>query len=374
MFKNAELIIAPALILSATSFGNNLEVPIGGFGVSVEHILLLIYLFILILRKHGNSSIEFGLVFIVFAAAGILGMLNGLLLSLHLVSLALLCMMFPLFIRFFDDGVNPRCFVIISFFLIVIQCVFLPNRTGGFETWDYLVLEGFGRIQRLSILGFISNSLGLMLLPFCIYFLYQARNNTQYKIFFIFLFLIALALIFATFSRTAIFLVLIAFVLLSDIKVFAILIIAVTALLFSVSDTFFEFIFLSLNRESNVFENTRILLWLEQISFWSIGEFFSGGIGLLNPPLDNSYLSVIIGAGFIGTLGLFGFFFAFARWLKCVRKQMTAEQFSVLLIVFGALLISANTYDIFSQRKILFGTALVVGALVGNARYLHFRR
>jgi Na+-translocating ferredoxin:NAD+ oxidoreductase RnfE subunit len=122
----------------------------------------------------------------------------------HLGSLVVLSLMFPLFIKFFQTVSKPTNIVVIAFILIAFQCIFFSHESLQFEEeWDYLVIPGFGLVPRLAILGFVSNSLGLMLFPFYVYFLHQARMSHDRKVIsYLFAFFV-FVLIILTFSRTA---------------------------------------------------------------------------------------------------------------------------------------------------------------------------
>jgi hypothetical protein len=155
----------------------------------------------------------------------------------------------------------------------------------------------------------------------------------------------------------------------------ALIFVASISLLVAVIDPF-EFIssiFFAVNREQDISENARVHVWIKTFTNWSGSDIIIGS-GLQNPALDNTYLSLVIGAGLLGLFSLIIFFIALVRWLNRVRKNLKPGSFRLIFGLIGSILISANTFDIFSQRKILFGLALVLGALLANAKNLHIRR
>ncbi len=369
-----EKLIAPAVLLVATSTGSWLEVSFGSFGVSIEHMLLLIYLCFFLFQKLSHTKIEFGFAAILTLIMSLLGAVMIQPANAHLGSLVVLCLMFPLFIRYFENIRNPNQVVICAFSLLVIQCIFFSHESLEYQThWDNVIVPGFGVVQRLAILGFVSNSLGLMLLPFYIFFLNQYRTLNKYRILYLFMCLAVFVLIVFTFSRTAIVCVVFLTLLMLGFK--ALIFVASISLLVAVIDPF-EFIssiFFAVNREQDISENARVHVWIKTFTNWSGSDIIIGS-GLQNPALDNTYLSLVIGAGLLGLFSLIIFFIALVRWLNRVRKNLKPGSFRLIFGLIGSILISANTFDIFSQRKILFGLALVLGALLANAKNLHIRR
>lgn len=375
MRVTAENLIAPTLLLAATCIGINGEIPAGAFGISIEHILLLSYLPIAIFRTYSNSSLHFGFVAFFFLILAVLGVVMGRLADLHLVSLILLCLMFPLYKNYFTKQKNSKLFIRIGFVLIIIQCIFFPNENlPGFDTWDYLMLPGFDRINRLSILGFVSNSLGLMLLPFCIYFLYQITIFKKERIINLIMFLFGSAIILSTFSRTAVLLLFISAILILRVRFLAVMGAIGALIVFTLPGNIPSLLMLAFWREGGLVSASRIEIWDDALSTLSISEFLTYGRGLSNPPLDNSYLSVVLGFGFWGVIALAVFFAVLALWLINSQKKMSSEAFFALTIILIVLLVSITTYDVFSQRKILFAFALVSGAFAAHGADIYTRR
>ncbi len=371
---SAEKLIAPAVLIAATSVAHWHEVKFGAFGVSIEHFLLIVYFCFLIFKNYNFSSIEFGFAALVTAVAGIFGAASVQAANAHLVSLVVLSLMFPLFINFFKAVPNPQRVITVALALIVVQCVFFSNESVGYSgDWDNVSVPGLGVIQRLAILGFVSNSLGMMLFPICIYFLHEALTRNRGRVLNYLLFLITFGLIIATFSRTALVLVVSAIALLLKIKV----LIAVVSLSFLLAIFYpFELIgsfILAFDRDQALLGNARFDVWMTVVSDWGGGLIITGR-GLQNPAMDNTYLSIVTGTGILGMLALVFFLFALVRWLFRMRRKLTTAKFRTLFLIVGGILISANTYDIFSQRKILFGVALIIGALLVDDRNLHSRR
>ena len=369
-----EKLIAPAVLLAATSTGSWLEVPFGSFGISIEHILLLIYLCFLIFQKISHTKLEFGFVAMVTLILSILGAVIIQPANAHLGSLVVLCLMFPLFIRYFENVANPQQVVIFAFSLLAIQCIFFSHESLEYQThWDNVMVPGFGVFQRLAILGFVSNSFGLMLLPFYIFFLNQYRTIKKDKVLNLLMCLVVLGLIVATFSRTAIVCVVFLTLLMLGFK--ELIFVATISLLGAVVDPLelISSVLLAINREQDISENARVYVWIKALTNWGGSDIFTGS-GLQNPALDNTYLSIVIGAGSLGLFALIIFFISLARWLNRIRKTLPLTYYRLIFGLIGAILISANTFDIFSQRKIIFGFALVLGALLANAKNLHLRR
>lgn len=370
---SAEKLIAPAVLIAATSIPGWYEVPFGAFGLSVEHILLLMYFGVILFRIHSRTELEFTLVAMIFFTTAIVGSAMVHTSNAHLGSLVILSLMFPLFIKYFQIVDKPNNLVGIAFALIAFQCIFFSHESLQFgEEWDYLVIPGFGLVPRLAILGFVSNSLGLMLFPFYAYFLHQAHMSHDRKVINYLFAFIAFAIILLTFSRTAILLIFISIFILFKLR--ALVIVLITSTLIFIINPYeiinlFEGGFL---RDVDLSQNSRVQVWLLAISNWSGSEILTGR-GLQNPPLDNTYLSIVTGAGLLGIIALLGFFFVFARWLFKLKRNLPHSQFYTVAFVIIGILVSANTYDIFSQRKIIFGCSFIIAALLSkHARNLHF--
>jgi hypothetical protein len=236
------------------------------------------------------------------------------------------------------------------------------------------VIPGFGVVPRLAILGFVSNSLGLMLFPFYVYFLYQARMSHDRKVMSYLFAFIVFVLIILTFSRTAILLIFISFFILFNLTMLIVGIIASIIFVFINPYDVMSLLEGGFLRGSELSENSRVQVWKFAILNWSGSEILTGR-GLQNPPLDNTYRSIVTGAGVLGMIALLGFLYVVARWLLKLKKNLSHSQFYAVAFIIIGILISANTYDIFSQRKIIFGCSFVVAALLSkNARNLHFRR
>jgi len=370
MRRAAERFLAPAFLLSATSFGTSFEVNISGFGVSPEHILLLIYGPILFSRRFTNFGVCYLIIFTITIFVGLLGIIINGVLNLHYFSLATLSLMFPLFIRYFEHIPRPEPLVWFSIILVLVQCIFFRPWTLGVG-WDDIVVPGFGHFQRLAILGFVSSSLALMLTPIALYLLYKTKTDIRNRCTNFMLALVLLATIALTFSRAALAVLLLSSIFIMDRRMLLVFLGIFLALIMLNLDSV-DIILKGFAREGYE-QSPRFLLWEQTLQNffkrdWVFGE------GLMNPPLDNTFLSLIVGSGIWGLGTLVVFCLITLLWIGWLRGVMQSDDLRFLILLIVGAFIGALSYDVFSQRKILFGYALVVGALVGSSLRSHLRR
>ena len=383
MTISSERLIAPLLIISATSLNFSFSIPAGSFGISIEHMLLMLYCCSLLACQKSRASLWFILAAMLTVATGVFGAFFIHPSSLHLISFVILFGMFPLFIRYLQRSRNAKRIVYIAFLLILIQCIFFSNSSRGYEVdWDNIFIPGFGTFSRLAILEFVSNNLALMLLPFYIYFFHRIQLSSAYFSFDLLFAVLAMALIVATFSRTGFILAIFATLFTWKFKpsrVFLLSLVIIPTLVFWSFDTSIDLVrvVISAMSREGYGEDARLSVWTRSIASWtSTWSLMIIGTGLQNPPLDNTYLSFIVGAGVLGLITLLSIVAALVYWLFEVWKTVSLSQqpiFKTLLVLIIVLLVSANTYDIFSQRKIIFSFALIIGILLYDSKNSNLR-
>ena len=149
--------------------------------------------------------------------------------------------------------------------------------------WDYMMLPDIGFINRLSILGFVSNSLAIMVLPFSIYFMYKINSGKYLYIFYLFL---STAITLLTFSRTGLYLLIFSICVMFWRNI-TLLVLLVIPLILLLPNSVFELLSYSFLRDKSIFENPRVRSWLDALKDYDWSNLFLG-MELLKPPLDNT--------------------------------------------------------------------------------------
>lgn len=334
------------LVITSVCIGTSYELVLtGNTGVSVEHILISLGL-ILLLTKCSTVSQgqQIALITVVTLSTLAIIQTNLTFSSLHLISFFILASQY--YIYKFCDLKFLKKMIQLSILLIIIQAMFFKNQGVEWETWDYVYLPGYGDINRLSILGFVSNSLAIMCIPFFI-FLIDKENSSKY-IFLLLLILISLMLL--TFSRIGWILLYIVFLIKFPKRTLILTLFLLMILLIFIDLAPYTDAIQNVITRGGVLNNSRINIWMENLESLRGIDFFFGK-GIMLKPSDNSIVSIIYGGG-ISMVILFLILLLSLNNLKFIYRG----ELAILIFVF---FLSTLTFDVFSQRKIIFSFALV---------------
>jgi len=279
--------------------------------------------------------------------------------SLHLISFLLLNLQYFRYQKCNLDFLKKLIYFAIA--VIILQVVFFPNGGDNWSGWDDIFIPSFGLIQRLSILGFVSNSLAVMILPFFIFLLFKDELK-KYDI--ILLFALIIVILF-TFSRIGYTLTLIIFffrypTLITVTILFSALCFMVFIKIGSVIDLIDSAII-----RGGVTNNPRLWIWRDNIALFDKSSYILGQ-GVMLRPSDNTYISLFLGIGFLGCLVMFMMIFSLIKY----KLLIYFPGFLLLCTI----LIAIMTFDIFSQRKIIFTFALVGAYYNVKKKSSHHRR
>lgn len=336
--------IALLLVIVTMTVGTNYEFKISGnAGISLEHILILVGLLSVAAKAKFNQSQSFALIISAACILFSIAQVQLTVTALHLTSFFLLSAQFFIYRYVKSDDIKKLIYVTIT--LLFVQVSFFQNTGGAWDEWDYIVVPGFGFINRLSILGFVSNSLAMMCLPLIIFLLYE-KNRTIGKT--IIIGLVSLILL-LTFSRVGLLLLLVIFAIKFKLK-FIIPILALTFIVLTNNYSRYLEMIDSVVIRGGVLGNPRVAMWIENYSEMR-GLDFLIGKGIMYTPSDNTFVSLFTGGGILLAIAVPSALFGFARF--AISKSTP-----ILSLVVIALL-SLMTFDVFSQRKLIFTFCLV---------------
>lgn len=336
--------IALLLVIVTMTVGANYELKVvGNSGVSLEHILILIGLIFVAAKAKFNIRQSFSIVISLGCIFFAILQTQLTPASLHLVSFFILASQFFIF-RYLTIDDNKRL-LYVTIFLLTIQVVFFRNSGENWDTWDYLVVPGFGVIHRLSILGFVSNSLAVMCLPLIIFILYQ---NIRW---FVKITLVALLsiVVLLTFSRISLMLLMIIFLIKFKRNVAFPIFVLGSFVLISDTNRYLEILDAVLWR-GGIMENPRILMWVENYSEMRGLDFLTGR-GIMFKPSDNTFVSLFTGGGIILAMAVPVAILGFSSF----SISKSAPILSLMVVAILAIM----TFDVFSQRKLIFTFCLV---------------
>lgn len=336
--------IALLLVIVTMTIGTNYELKVSGnAGISLEHILILVGLIVVAAKAKINISQSFSIIIALGCILYSIAQIQLTFASLHLVSFFILASQFFIYRYLKSDDIIKLIYVTVI--LLFVQVSFFQNTGGAWDEWDYIVLPGFGFINRLSILGFVSNSLAMMCLPLIIFLLYE-KNRIFGQTIIIGLLSVILLL---TFSRVGLLSLLIIFVIKFKFKFIFPILALTSVVLINDFSRYLEIIDLVVIR-GGILGNPRVAMWIENFSEMQ-GLNFLIGKGIMFSPSDNTFVSLFTGGGILLAIGVPLTFLGFASF--AISKS--APILSLVVIA----LLSLMTFDVFSQRKLIFTFCLV---------------
>lgn len=365
------------LILTAIS-NDDWEINVG-LPISPEtlmHILLLFVIFLIFLSSNRSTNIKMPylnsitlvsfilLLFLIFFDIVILRNFN----AFYEINFLILLTFIPICLYAID--LSPIYFLRLVYFLLFIlfvQSTFFSNDF-GYAFGDRVFFEGQS-ISRLSILGYVSNTFGIILSFFLIYFFYNLINNFKFLDLIIFGALFVL-LIF-TLSRTGMISSIIGFslILLLSRRFITLLLIYLIISIVAFQSQNFEILgintFFDRFYNTNIMNNPRITYWSEAISQLTSSFDVLFGKNFFSIATDNTFVGIFAGRGIIGLLVYLSLFLV----LFSFRPKETSSNilFISLLISF---ILSSLTIDYFGQRKIIYFFSL----LLACSKYADLRK
>lgn len=336
------------LVLSSVCVGTSYELILSeNTGISIEHILIgLGLLFLLMRNKNFSQGQQFAIITIFALSAIAIIQASITFSSLHLISFFILASQYYLY-RFCDIKFLKKM-IQFSILMIIIQAIFFRNQGLGWETWDYVYVPSYGNINRLSILGFVSNSLAIMCLPFFV-FLTEKENSSKYSLLLV---IILTILIILTFSRVGLIL-LYAIYLIKFPKrtlIMTLFLFVIISILIDLEQ--YAKIIENVITRGGVLNNSRMNIWMENLESMRGSDLFFGK-GIMLQPSDNTIVSIFYGGG-ISMIILFLILLITSTNFRFIYRGEVA----ILIFIF---LLATLTFDIFSQRKVIF-SFLLVGA------------
>ena len=384
---NLETFFLLILIFTTAGLGAAWEINVGSASLNIETLLLLalgLYLivkksFFLDTFKNSNVIIIFSVIFLLLflIVDFLIRKNNG---AFYELSFLILLSSYPLSIYLHSRSkLAAHSPIWIIFILISLNIIFLPNKGGAFDEWDLVTLEGSGILNRLSILGYVSNALAIILLFHIVYCFEGLRKLHLVSIFSIFL---CIYWISQTFSRIGILILVILLIwefwsLTKKSFILRILFISFLSFIaiYQLSNILAALDLIFGTGRTNIFVNPRFSKWLSLMNQLQDNGIFGYlfGIGFFQMPSDNTFIGIFAGKGIIG-LFLYLIVFIYGILSIFFTKFDRHKKRKILQIIF-ILFSSAFTMDYFGQRKIIIISAVYIAALIKkNNEILHPRR
>ena len=366
---NRFLVISVTVILIFTAISNdNWEINIG-LPVSPEtlmHIFLLFVIFLIFLSSNRSTNIKMPylnsitlvsfilLLFLIFFDIVILRNLN----AFYEINFLILLTFIPICLYAVD--VSPIYFlrlVYLLLFILFIQSFFFSNEF-DYEFGDKAFFGG-ETISRLGILGYVSNTLGIILSFFLIYFFYKIISYFKYIDLAIFIVLFVLQIL--TFSRTGLISALVGFSLILLIKrkfktfLFLSLIFFIASFQLQNFGIYGIDVFINRFYSADLLNNPRLNFWSDAISQLTSVFDYVFGKNFFTMATDNTFVGIFAGRGLIGVLiylSLFAILFSLRP-----KDEKSNVLFIALLVSF---ILSSLTIDYFGQRKIIYFFSLLL--------------
>lgn len=262
-------------------------------------------------------------------------------------------------------------FIYIIILIIILQITFFQNNFDA--SWDTVRNQG-EVISRLSILGYVSSTLAIILSMFLVFIFNRILN--KFNLIDLILFGILFFSLLQTFSRTGL---LVSFMGITFLIFYKNLYLGVIWSLSFLIIIFLSFSFIAASDQGLILKfldsdfgsnNPRILYAIEALSRLEFYFQFLFGNGFFIMPTDNTLIGLISGRGIIGFL----FYLVLLASVFTLPSQVENKGlFYALMIV---ILLSALTIDMFGQRKIIyfFGLLLSLSLAQASDKKLYLRK
>ena len=360
----AGILVTLIVFLSATQ----LELALGPAGLAPEVIILSLG-YIIFLNSKSNRIAALWLCLCLSASYLVLTAFAELLVTgnsgaLYELNFLLLIFAIPFLHRWMISASYTGSFyVTTAFLLLAMMIVFFPNKGGAFDHWDQVTLDGSGVLNRLSVYGYVSNTLACILLMFIVYGRYKKKSPVlSYS-----LTVTSIYWLFQTYSRTGILvlgiLILWELFSLKQARMLVIPLLLVFGVPYLVFSTAHSLDILDLafgvgrGLNSVRFEN-----WADLLANYKSSGIFSLGFGqgFFLVPTDNTFLGLLLGKGIIGSAA----YLLLAMLLIIDSIRAGGDGRAYIAQILTIMIIFAFTMDFYGQRKIILFAAVIIAAIV----------